>query len=348
MNEHIELLDEFDNHKLVSFVFDKKSKLEAYIALHRGSLTSPSFGATRIVGYAQKEDALRDALRLSRLMSYKAAMAGLDYGGGKGVILLPEGISAKERARIIECYCEALNYYGGHFVTGADVGITDDDMEIMHKNSQYIVGVESNPVQHTAQGLLKAIEFCVQKKFEDNDLGKRSFAIQGVGKIGTALLELLYDKAAKIVVTDVDTTRLKEIKEQYPNIEAVAPEAIYKQAVDVFSPCALSNSLTSKTITQLKASIICGGANNQLQDKSVGELLHSLGILYAPDYVVNCGGLISVVDEYEHKQFDANRVKTRLNNIVVILKEIFTRSQLSNKATNIIADEMAEEIFNGH
>jgi leucine dehydrogenase len=259
MNEHIELLEEFDNHKLVSFVFDKKHKVEAYIALHRGSLTSPSFGATRIVKYSQKEDALRDALRLSRLMSYKAAMAGLDYGGGKGVILLPDNITDAERSKIIECYCEALNYYGGHFVTGADVGITDDDMKIMHKHSQYIVGVESNPVLHTAQGLFKAIEFCVEKKFEDRDLGKRSFAIQGVGKIGTALLEQLYGKAAKIVVTDLDNDRLKEIKKQYPDVEVVAPTEIYKQAVDVFSPCALSNSLTSKTITQLKASIVCGG-----------------------------------------------------------------------------------------
>jgi leucine dehydrogenase len=346
MNEHIELLDEFDNHKLVSFVFDKESKLEAYIALHRGSLTSPSFGATRIVKYKQKEDALRDALRLSRLMSYKAAMAGLDYGGGKGVIILPDNVSDAERARIIECYCEALNYYGGHFVTGADVGITDADMKTMHKNSQYIVGVESNPVLYTAQGIFKAIEYCVQRKFEDADLGKRSFAIQGVGKIGTALLDQLYGKAAKIVITDVDSERLKEVQVQYPDVEVVTPANIYKQAVDVFSPCALSNSLTSQTITQLKASIVCGGANNQLQDQSVGELLHSLGILYAPDYVVNCGGLISVVDEYEHKQFDGNRVQTRLNNIVVILKEIFTRSQMTNRATNLIADEMAEEIFN--
>lgn len=346
MNEHIESLGEFDNHKLVSFVFDKKTKLEAYIAIHRGSLTTPSFGATRIARYEDKEDALKDALRLSRLMSYKAAMAGLDYGGGKGVILLPENISDADRAKVIASYCEAVNYYGGHFVTGADVGITDDDMKVMNASSEYIVGVTSNPVLYTAQGIFKAIEFSVQFKFGDKDLSQRSFAIQGVGKIGTALLEQLYGKVFKIYITDVNPDRLKQVKEQYPDVEVVSPSAIYKQDVDVFSPCALSNSLTSQTITQLKSKIVIGGANNQLQDQSVGELLHSLGILYAPDYVVNSGGFISVVDEYEHKEFDGARVQARLNNIVVILKEIFTRSQAANKATNIIADEMAEEIFN--
>ncbi len=347
MSVNIEILEEFDNHKLVSFALDKKTKLEAYIALHRGSLTSPSFGATRIAKYANKEDALRDALRLSRLMSYKAAMAGLDYGGGKGVILLPSNVNKADRERIIASYAEAVNYFGGHFVTGADVGVTNADLKVMHANSEYIVGVRSNPVLYTAQGLFKAIEFCVQHRFGNKDLKKRSFAIQGVGKVGGALLHLLYKKAGRIVITDIDPIRLKEVKKKYPKVEVVSPVAIYKQDVDVFSPCALSNSLTSQTITKLKAPIICGGANNQLQDRSVGELLHSLGIMYAPDYVVNSGGLISVVDEYEHKQFNSARVKTRLNNIIVILKEIFSRSQAMNRATNIIADEMAEEIFNG-
>lgn len=346
MNAQIESLEEFDNHKLVSFTFNKESNLEAYIALHRGSLSSPSFGATRIVSYGNKVDALRDALRLSRLMSYKAAMAGLDYGGGKGVIILPDDITTEQRSKLIAAYCEAVNYFGGHFVTGADVGITDEDMKVMHANSEYIVGVTSNPVLYTALGLFKGIEFCIQTKFGDTDLSKRSFAIQGVGKIGTALLDLLYGKAGKIFITDIDAKRLEKVKGRYPDVEIVSPEAIYEQEVDVFSPCALGNSLTSQTITKLKTVIIAGGANNQLQDQSVGELLYSLDILYAPDYVVNSGGLISVVDEYEHKQFDGERVKTRLNNIVVILKEIFSRSQASGKATNIIADAMAEEIFN--
>lgn len=338
----------FDGHKMVSFVYDDKSKLEGFIALHRGSLQNPAFGATRIVPYASKEDAIKDALRLSKLMSYKAAMAGLSYGGAKGVIILPSGISAIERKALLKAYAQKVNYLGGRFVTGADMGISEADLKVMRSTSDYIVGMSSNPVKFTALGMFSALEIVLEEMYGLKDISGRSFAIQGVGKIGTAFLDLIYNRAGKVVIADIDAGQVAAVKKLYPKVSIVTPAAIYKQKVDVFSPCASGGVLNSKTISRIKAGIILGGANNQLEDAEVGELLFKLGILYAPDYVVNAGGLISVVDEYEHKKFDQARTMKRLNNIKVMLHSILKLSNKQNCATNIVADEMAEKIFNNH
>jgi leucine dehydrogenase len=348
MNDNFNLLSEFDGHRLVSFIFDPKTGLEGFIALHRGSLENPAFGATRIVEYGSRLDALRDALRLSRLMSYKAAMAGLRYGGGKGVIILPSHLDPNNRREMLKAYALKVNYLGGHFVTGADVGITSDDLKLMRANSKYMVGTKSDPVYFTAQGLVNSIKVCLYEVYGSTGLGQRTFAIQGVGKVGCALLDLVYKEAKKVYIADIDTERLVEVKKKYPKVEVVSTTMIYRQKVDVFSPCALGKVLNPKTISKIKAPIIVGGANDQLSDPSVGELLCKLGILYAPDYVVNAGGLISVVDEYEHGRSNAKRTAKRLVNIQVILHSIIKQSVATGRATNIVADEMAEKIFNNH
>lgn len=348
MNGITNFSKEFDQHRLVSFVYDPKTKLEGFVAIHRGTLQNPAFGATRIAAYKSKEEALADALRLSKLMSYKAAMAGLKYGGGKGVIILPPLANAAERRELLTAYSRKINYLGGHFITGADVGITQSDLKVMRAASDYMVGVSSDPVKFTAQGMLNGIEICLNEVFGNPSVKGRSFAIQGVGKIGTALLQLTYKQASKIYVADVDPQRLEYIKKTFPKVEIVLPSQIYKQKVDVFSPCALGGSLNPKTITKIKSPIIAGGANNQLDDRTTGELLHKIGILYAPDYVINAGGLISVVDEYEHKKFDSKRTTKRLNNITVMLNNVIKQSKQTNRATNIVADDIAEKIFNNH
>jgi leucine dehydrogenase len=336
---------EFDNHELVSFIQDNSCGLQAVIALHRGNSHTPTFGATRIVDYKSIDDALKDALRLSRAMSYKAALAGLRYGGGKGVIIAPRNVVDK---KFFECYAEKINLFNGRFITGADVGVSGADVKTMSKYSSFMVGVNSDPVKYTALGLFYALDIALKEVFQNSALKKRKFAIQGVGKIGESFLNLIYKKAGKIYITDVDNERVKAVKRKYPKVEIVTPASIYRQSVDVFSPCALGNVLNSTSISKIKAPIILGGANDQLQDAAVGELLFKLGILYAPDYVVNAGGLIAVVDEYEHKKPNQQRITRRLNNIKVMLREIIKNSRSSGLATNIVADQMAEKIFNNH
>jgi leucine dehydrogenase len=339
---------EFDNHRFVSFFCDPKTGLQGFIALHRGNGSNiPSFGATRFVPYRNLLDALKDSLKLSKLMSYKAALAGIQYGGAKGVILFNSQKTAKKEL-LLKAYAQKVSMLDGRFITGADVGISKKDVKTMSRLSPYFVGVSTDPVKYTALGLIEGIKVCLRECFGSEELTNRSFAIQGMGKIGAELLKNIYSKAGKIYVTDIDNSTIKQIKKSYPKIEAVDPKDIYKLKVDIFSPCALSNSLNSETVSKLRCKIIAGGANNQLESAAIGELIRKLGILYAPDYIVNAGGLISVVDEYEHKRIDEKRILKRVQHTAVTLNKVIQKSKATKLATNIIADQLAEEIFNNH
>jgi leucine dehydrogenase len=337
---------EYDNHRMISFVSDPKTGLQAIVAIHRGSTAVPAFGATRLAHYDNIHEAIAEAMRLSKLMSYKAALAGLKYGGAKGVILAPRNTA--NMGDIFKAYADKVNFFDGHFITGADVGVSQADVKLMQKHSKSFVGVTVDPVKYTALGLLAGVRVALKEVFDTPGLSGRKFAIQGVGKIGSAFLDLIYKEAGTIYIADVDFVQLKKIKRQFPKVQVVTPTEIYKQEVDVFAPCALSNALTPKTIAKLKAKIVAGGANNQLESASVGELLHKLGILYAPDYVINAGGLISVVDEYEHKSINRERLEKRVQNIGKTLHKIFAMSKKTGKATNLVADALAEKIFNNH
>ncbi len=347
MNGSKILLKDFDNHRLVTFIYDPQSKLQGFIAIHRGNGSNvPSFGATRFVSYNTLTDGLHDALRLSRLMSYKAAMAGLKYGGAKGVILIPQVPHNKKQ--ILQAYCKKINYLNGHFITGADVGINGSEVGTMRKYSNFIVGVKVDPVKYTVLGILYGLQVSLQEVFGNSDIQEKTFSILGVGKIGTGILKSIYGQAKKIYISDIDQQQIKKIKHAFPKITILSPQEIFKQKVNVFMPCALGNALNTKTISKLRSDIILGGANNQLTNSTVGELLFKLGILYAPDYVVNAGGLISVVDEYENKNIVETRIEKRLSNIKTALRSIFKQSMATGIATNMVADKMAEKIFNNH
>jgi leucine dehydrogenase len=336
----------FDNHRMVSFINDPKTNLQGFIAIHRGNGDNiPAFGATRYTSYPSMEAALEDSLRLSKFMSYKAALAGLRYGGAKGVIIAPKGNSVTKK-QLLRSYAYKVNMLGGRFITGADVGINQAEVKYMSLTSPHIVGVQIDPVYYTGIGIMAALQVSLKHYFGSQEVKNRTFAIQGVGKIGTTLLEHIYKEARQIIIADPNVRRLKLIKKIYPKIHIVQPQQIYQQQVDVFSPCALGNTLTPKTIANLRCKMILGGANDQLDTKASGEIIHRLGILYAPDYVVNAGGLISVVDEFEHKASNADRTGKRVLNIATTLNKIFTESKKSNKPTNIIAEQMAEKIFN--
>ena len=338
-------LREFDNHRCVSFFKDPQIGLRGYIAIHRGGLERPAFGATRLWKYETETDALRDALKLSRMMSYKSALAGLQYGGAKSVIIEPKnGIS--NRSAFLEAYANKVNYLNGRFVTGTDVGLCQSDVEHMQRFCSSMVGLSVNPTIYTGLGVYYSLQACLSYVYGSDSFTKRTFAIQGAGKIGSELLKLIYKKADRVYVADIDKKTISSIKKAFPRVAIVKPSEIHKQNVDVYVPCALSNAITNENISELRCKIIAGGANNQLESEHTGTLLHALGILYAPDYVVNAGGLISVVDEYEHKNHNAKRLTERIGVIKKNITGIIEQSSLRRKATNLIADEMAEKIFN--
>lgn len=337
--------EEFDNHKLITFNYDKKSGLCGYIAIHRLIGEYPSFGATRYWNYSSKKDALRDALRLSRAMSYKAALAGLPGGGAKAVII-DKNFSESKKNKIFCEYAKRVNYLSGKFVTGSDVGLTKVDVNKMRKLSPCFVGTKVDPVKYTALGIFHSIRISLENLFGNGDIQNRSFLIQGVGKVGAGLLELLYEQTHNIYVTDINDERLKFVKKHFPDVKVVNPETAHKKKVDIFSPCALSGCININNIHEFGCKIIHGGANNQLEDKSLGTLLHKMGILYAPDYVVNAGGLISVYDEFDNKRMSVRRINEKVFRISDTLGKIYERSRKENKSPSEVADIMAEKIFN--
>ncbi|MCH7541446.1 leucine dehydrogenase [Patescibacteria group bacterium] len=343
LNFEIEKLKEFDNHKLVVILNDTASKLRGFISIHRGAKSLPSFGATRYWKYKSDVDALIDSLKLSRNMSYKSALAGLKYGGAKAVIL---NSAHHNKPKILRSYAQRVNSLGGRFITGADVGIDSKDLEVLASESDYIVGKKSDPAGLTSQGVFFSIQMSLRQVFGDSSIEGRTFAIQGVGKTGIQLLSLLYVQAGKVYVTDVDNSKLMYVKKRFPKVKIVRPWEIFNRRVDVFAPCALSNSITKDNVATLHCKIVVGSANNQLEDISVGESLQKMDILYAPDYVANAGGLIAVVDEFENKNFNQERVEKKLKKVQKTLQTIFDKHKKTKKPTNIIANKMAENIFN--
>ncbi len=336
-------LPEFDNHRLIHTIYDQKTGLKGFIAIHRGGFEKPAFGATRIWAYKSESDAIKDALELSRVMTYKSAMAGLYYGGAKAVLIDPK--ISSNRTQLLKAYMRYINYLNGHFITGADVGVNHKDIEIMAAYSKYIVGIRSDPVKYTVLGVYYAIGVCLKEIFGSDSIEGKTFAIQGLGKTGEGLLDLLYSKAGKIYVTDINRKRIKDIKTRYPAVEVVKLDEIYRQKVDVFSPCALSYAINYDTVTDLQCPIITGSANSQLENVHIGDLLYKLGILYAPDYIVNAGGLITVVDEYENGKNTKEKIISRVQKIKQTLRTVITRSKKEKRGTHRIANELAEKIF---
>ncbi len=342
--EIIERLPEFNNHRIIVFLSDFKSGLKGFIAIHRGGLLRPAFGATRLWKYCSELEALKDVLKLSQIMSYKSAIHSLNYGGAKGIIM--STLQNPRKNFLLKTYAKKVNYLNGHFITGADIGVTQEDVKIMKKESPFFVGTRYDPAKFTALGNFYALFVCLKKIFGNEHLSERTFAIQGLGKVGMEFLKLIYKNSKKIFISDINYLKIKAAKKMFPKIQAVKPSEIHKCPVDVFSPFALSNSITLKNVSQLRCKIIIGGANNQLENDKVGKILYKSGILYAPDFVVNAGGLISVVDEFEHKDYNKERVNNRVAKIKEILQKIFKKSEEKSQPPNLIAKEIAEKIFN--
>lgn len=327
-------------HEQVLFCHGKDPDIKAIIAIHDTSL-GPAMGATRLYPYEDENAALKDALRLSRGMTYKAACANIPVGGGKAVIIAKPEHKTEDLLRAYGKFVDKLN---GRFITGQDMNLTPQDVRQIHQETKYVVGVEEKsggPAPVTAWGVFLGIKAAVKFQLQTSDLQGIKVAIQGLGNVGSQLCQHLYEQGAKLYVTDISQEKTQEIKRLF-GATIVAPNEIYSQNVDVFSPCAFGGILNSDTIPQIRASIIAGAANNQLaQERIHGEMLTNKGILYCPDYVINAGGLINVYNEMIG--YNEEKAFAQVNNIYDTLLEIFNRAKEHSITTNDAAKQLAED-----
>lgn len=337
-------LPEFDNHKEVIRLENKELGVVGFVAIHSKRGQFPSLGATRVWDYLSEEEALRDALRLSRLMSHKSVFAGLPYGGAKATLRVSKKNPPK-REQLFSWYAKKLNDLEGRFITGSDVGVLEEDVSYMAEYTPFVIGSHVPAALYTAVGVQHGIEVAIENLTGSEDLSGKSFAVQGLGKTGMELVKLLYGKAAGVFVSDIDELKLKEAGSAFPKVKIVSPEKIYTQKVDVFSPCALNHSINNATMDLLHSRAIVGSANNQMESSAVEAEIYKKGILYAVDYIVNNGGLISVVDEYENKTHNEERILKKLLDTKIKLKEVFKESTASGLSPAVVADRYVAKVL---
>lgn len=339
-------LPDFDNHELVLFGRDAASGLSAIIAVHSTALGA-ACGGCRMWPYANDAEALTDVLRLSRGMSYKNAMAGLPLGGGKSVII---GDSRKDKSdALFHAFGRVIESLGGRYIAAEDVGISVADVMTMGKTTRHVAGLANghaasgDPSPFTAYGVYLGIKAAVQHKLGTDSLKGVRIAVQGLGNVGSNLLRRLADDGAVLTVADIHADAVQRAVDQY-GATAVAADRIHAADVDVYTPCALGAVLNSVSLPEVKAKIVAGGANNQLATASIGEDVRAAGILYAPDYVINGGGIINVSAEITNT-YDRDSVLRQVERIPVTLAEIFRRADREARPTSEIADQMAREIL---
>ncbi|WP_440765239.1 Leu/Phe/Val dehydrogenase [Natronorubrum sp. DTA7] len=285
------------DHEQVSYFTDPETGLQAIVAIHDTTL-GPSLGGTRLLDYASEDAALEDVLRLSHAMTYKAAAADLPLGGGKAVILgNPDEI---EREALFEAYGRAVDCLGGRYITSVDVNSGVEDMDVIARETDHVVGTSGglgDPSPITAHGVFHGVRACAESVYGTRSMDGRDVVIQGLGKVGRSLAEELLADGASVTVSDVDDDAIDAFAEEY-DVETVDPEAVYSQSCDVFAPCAVGGVVNDETIPQLDCDIVAGGANNILAERRHAAVLREQDILYAPDYVINGAGLITVAKEY--------------------------------------------------
>jgi leucine dehydrogenase len=337
------LMDDYDYGE-VHFGRDLASGLRAIVAIHDTRL-GPALGGCRFLPYASEQDALVDALRLARGMTYKAALAGLPHGGGKSVLLRPD-TPHFDRAALFLAFGRFVDDLGGHYITAEDSGTGLEDMEIIRSVTKHVTGVDpshggsGDPSPFTALGVRRGIEACVELRLGRSSLEGIHVAVQGVGHVGYHLCKELAAAGAKLSVADVDP--LKAERAQRELGAAIVPlDEIFSIQCDVLAPCALGSALNDRTIPRLRATIVAGAANNQLAEPRHGDDLNARGILYAPDYAINAGGLINVAAEVTG--YDAATSRARTLKIYDTIYEIAERSRKTGTPTYRVADLLVEE-----
>lgn len=325
--------------------YDPETQLRAVVAIHNTRL-GPALGGCRMIEYSSDQAAIDDAIRLSQGMSYKAALAGLPLGGGKSVIIKPAHI--ENRKEFFRSFAQFIDQLQGRYITAIDCGTSIEDMDIIHQHTPYVRGtsLDGDPSLNTAMGVFLGIKSCVLHQLKKDSLQGIHVAIQGLGKVGFALAQLLHQQGCQLSVTDINTS-LAEKAAQYFHAEIIAPNNIYQVSCDVFAPCGLGAILDAHNIEQLNCQIVAGSANNQLANNSAGDFnnglrLHDKGILYAPDYVINSGGLIAAA--LRHKN---NQIEQKTSRIGHTLAHIFQQAKMQNLSTAVIAEQMAKSIIYG-
>jgi leucine dehydrogenase len=334
----------FAGHEEVVFCYDNKTGLKAIIAIHDTTL-GPALGGTRMWMYKSEAEALNDVLRLSRGMTFKAAISGLELGGGKAVII---GDSRKDKTpEMFRKYGEFIDSLKGRYITAEDVGTSTSDMVYVHERTRYVTGLPENmggsgdPSPVTAYGVYMGMKASAMELWGNDSLRGKKIAVQGVGHVGEHLVKYVTEEGAKVYVTDINREQLEAVSKKY-GAEIVAPEAIYDLDVDVYAPCALGSTLNTEHIGRLKCSIVAGAANNQLADEHLhGKMVTEKGILYAPDFLINAGGLINVYSEI--KGYDRVASLEKAKNIYTTTLEIFRKAKTENITTAAAARIIAEE-----
>jgi leucine dehydrogenase len=325
------------------FKLDKATHLRAIVAVHDSRL-GPALGGCRFIEYASDDEAIIDALRLARGMTYKAALAGLAHGGGKSVIIRPK--QRFDRVALFRAFGRFIEDLRGHYITAEDSGTGLEDMEIIRTQTKHVTGIDpshggsGDPSPFTALGVRRGIEACVKFKLGKDDIKGVHVAVQGVGHVGYHLCRELHACGAKLTVADVDKLKSERAQREF-GAAIVGLDDIAKVDCDVFAPCALGAGLNDDTVPHLRAKIVAGAANNQLAEPRHGDDLHARGILYAPDYAINAGGLVNVAQEV--RGYDAKAARERTLKIYDTIYEICERSKRLAAPTYKVADILVEE-----
>ncbi|MEJ8567150.1 Leu/Phe/Val dehydrogenase [Elongatibacter sediminis] len=337
---------EFDDHESITWFSDSDTGLRAIVAIH-STVLGPAGGGVRRWAYASDAEALTDALRLSRGMTYKSAVAGVRFGGGKGVILASE--DAPKSPELMAAFGRAVEALGGRYVTAEDVGMTVEDMRLVREQTAYVSGLPpveqsagGDPGPWTAMGVFLGLKAAVAFARGSDDLKGLRVAVQGVGSVGMQLCRYLNEAGAELQVADVNARNLDRARSELP-VTVVSPDDILYTDADVLAPCALGNILDADSIPRIRAGVIAGAANNQLSTEDDGRLLTERGILYAPDYVINAGGIISCGLEYHGGASEAD-LREAIHRIPERLTKIFEESRSGGRPTSEVADAWARRI----
>lgn len=340
MNIYTEL--DIEGYERVVRCDNKKVGFSAWIAVHDTTL-GPALGGCRVWNYESDEDALTDALRLSKGMTYKNALARLELGGGKSVVRAH--LETVDRTALFENFGKFVDHLGGVYITAEDVNSTLADMEVVKKQTEYVatVGASGNPSPFTAYGVYCGIRASVRHKLKKESLEGLTIAIQGVGETGARLAEMLAKDGCRILAADINVQNLKRLREKI-HFDQIFPEKIYDVDCDIFAPCALGGVLNSRTIPRLRCTIVAGSANNQLLKEEDGETLRNRGILYAPDFAINAGGVINIHCEIG-QSYDPVKARRKTAEIDACLHRIFELSEQQELPTNRVAIMMAEDLI---
>lgn len=336
--------ESFDGHENISYITDEETGLQAIIAIH-STILGPAAGGCRMLPYKDTASALYDVLRLSRGMTYKNAIADLPLGGGKGVII--GNPTTDKTPELLEAFGRAVEKLGGSYWTAEDMNIGMNDVAAMARETRYAAGLSSgamasgDPSPITAQGVFEGIKVCVEHRYGQKDLKDVRVAVQGIGNVGYSLCRMLHDAGAKLIVTDTNKEALERAQQEF-KARVSGLNEIYQSDVEIFAPCAGGAIINSASIKEFKCDIIAGAANNQLESPCYGEQLAERGIVYAPDYVINGGGIINVATEILQIN-ETDWVNHKLENLALTLKSILERAKNENRSTEEIADKIAKE-----